>query len=104
MAFVVTSNCHRCRYTDCVEACPVDCFHGDAEMLYIDPEECIDCGACVVECPVEAIYDEGAVPPSEKAWIAINADRAYRLPVVIAKEEPLPTAAERSTELGFEAT
>jgi ferredoxin len=101
MTFVVTSNCHRCRYTDCVVVCPVDCFHGDAEMLYIDPTECIDCGACVPECPVEAIYDEGAVPPDEEKWLAINAERAPRLPVVRQKEEPLDTAMERSREIAF---
>ncbi len=56
MTFVVTDHCRHCRYTDCVAVCPVECFHGDAEMLYIDPVVCIDCGACVPECPVEAIY------------------------------------------------
>lgn len=101
MTFVVTSNCHRCRYTDCVGVCPVDCFHGDAEMLYIDPAECIDCGACVPECPVEAIYEEGAVPPGEERWLAINAERAAHLPIVREKEEPLRTAEERARDLGF---
>ena len=101
MAFVVTSNCQRCRYTDCVVVCPVDCFHGDAEMLYIDPAECIDCGACVPECPVEAIFDEGAVPSDEEQWIAVNAERAPRLPVVREKQDPLPTATERSREIAY---
>lgn len=101
MTFVVTSNCHRCRYTDCVVVCPVDCFHGDAEMLYIDPDECIDCGACVPECPVEAIWEEGAVPAEEEGWLAINAERARTLPVVNTKEEPLGTADERARSFGF---
>jgi ferredoxin len=101
MTFVVTSNCHRCRFTDCVVVCPVDCFHGDDEMLYIDPDECIDCGACVPECPVEAIYDEGALPPEEESWLAINENRARKLPVVGAKQEPLTTAEEKARELGF---
>lgn len=101
MTFVVTSNCHRCRFTDCVAVCPVDCFHGDEEMLYIDPEECIDCGACVPECPVEAIFDEGSVPENEVEWIAVNAERAPALPVVDQKQEPLPTAHERAQALGF---
>jgi ferredoxin len=101
MTFVVTSSCHRCRYTDCVVACPVDCFHGDAEMLYIDPTACIDCGACVPACPVEAIYDEGAVPPDEEPWIAINAERAPRLPVVREKGAPLDTATARSLEIAY---
>lgn len=101
MAFIVTSNCQRCRFTDCVDVCPVDCFHADAEMLYIDPEECIDCGACVPECPVEAIYDESQVPEAEKQWIAINAERAVKLPVINHTEDPLPTAEARKKELGF---
>lgn len=102
MTYVVTSNCQRCRFTDCVVVCPVDCFHADDEMLYIDAEECIDCGACVPQCPVDAIYPDSDVPESEKKWIAINADRGLRLPVIIAQEAPLETAEERARELGFE--
>lgn len=102
MTFVVTSNCHRCRYTDCVEVCPVDCFHGDAEMLYIDPDTCIDCGACVPECPVEAIYDEGALPDDEEQWLEINRERSLGLPVVNTRQSPLPTAAERVRALGID--
>lgn len=102
MTYVVTSNCQRCRFTDCVVVCPVDCFHADDEMLYIDAEECIDCGACVPECPVDAIYPDSDVPESEKKWIAINADRGLRLPVIIAQEAPLETAEERARDLGFE--
>jgi len=101
MTFVVTENCHRCRYTDCVAVCPVDCFHGDAEMLYIDPEVCIDCGACVPECPVEAIYEEGTVPDDQAHWLAINAERAPKLPVVNVQGAALPSAAERAREMGF---
>jgi len=101
MTFVVTENCRRCRYTDCVAVCPVDCFHGDAEMLYIDPEQCIDCGACVPECPVEAIYEEGLLPPDLGSWLAVNAERSKQLPVVNRKSEPLGTAEERARALGF---
>lgn len=101
MTFVVTSNCQRCRFTDCVVVCPVDCFHADDEMLYIDAEECIDCGACVPECPVDAIYPDTDVPASERQWIEINADRALRLPVIHEQEPPLPTAEERAIALGF---
>ena len=72
MTFVVTDNCKGCRFTDCVAVCPVDCFHGDGEMLYIDPGECIDCGACVPECPVEAIFDESQLPDDKKDWIKLN--------------------------------
>jgi ferredoxin len=101
MAFVVTENCQKCRFTDCVAVCPVDCFHADDEMLYIDPEECIDCGACVPECPVEAIFDESQLPDNLQSWVKINADRAPKLPVINDTEEPLPTAVERKKELGF---
>ena len=101
MTFVVTSNCQRCRFTDCVEVCPVSCFHGDDEMLYIDPEACIDCGACVPECPVEAIYEEGTLPSQEERWLAINAERARTLPVVAARQEPLMSSEQKARELGF---
>jgi ferredoxin len=101
MAFVVTENCLRCRFTDCVAVCPVDCFHGDDEMLYIDPEECIDCGACVPECPVEAIFDEAQLPDHLREWTQINLERAPKLPVINDTEDPLPTAEARKKELGF---
>ncbi|MBI3200939.1 MAG: ferredoxin family protein [Myxococcales bacterium] len=101
MTFVVTENCKGCRFTDCVAVCPVDCFHGDAEMLYIDPDECIDCGACVPECPVEAIYDETQLPDDQKSWQQVNADRAKGLPVVNEKTDALPGAEERKKQLGL---
>jgi ferredoxin len=92
LTYVVTEDCHRCRFTDCVEACPVDCFHGDAEMLYIDPVRCIDCGVCVPTCPVEAIFDEGSLPDRLQGWLAVNAERSARLPVVRERQPPLPGA------------
>jgi len=101
MTFVVTENCKGCRFTDCVAVCPVDCFHGDDEMLYIDPDECIDCGACVPECPVEAIYDETQLPDDQKEWQQVNADRAKGLPVVNEKGDALPGAEDRKQKLGF---
>jgi ferredoxin len=101
MTFVVTDNCQRCRFTDCVEVCPVDCFHAGEDMLYIDPEECIDCGACVPECPVEAIYDEAQLPDALQKWAAINAEQAKKLPVISESGDPLPTAEARKAELGF---
>jgi len=101
MAYVVTENCRNCRFTDCVTVCPVDCFHGDDEMLYIDPGECIDCGACVPECPVEAIFSEEEVPADQKRWIAINADKAPGLPVFNEKLDPLPTAEQKKKSLGL---
>lgn len=101
MTFVVTDNCKGCRFTDCVAVCPVDCFHGDGDMLYIDPNECIDCGACVPECPVEAIFDETQVPDSQQHYIKINAERAVHLPVVSQKVDPLPGAEARKKALGL---
>jgi ferredoxin len=101
MTYVVTDNCRMCRFTDCVTVCPVDCFHGDGEMLYIDPEECIDCGACVPECPVEAIFAEEEVPEEQQKWTQINAEKAAGLPVVNEKQDPLPTAEEKKKTLGL---
>ena len=101
MTFVVTDNCQRCRFTDCVAVCPVDCFHGDDEMLYIDPNECIDCGACVQECPVEAIFDETQLPDDKKQWITTNAEKSTGLPVINSKQDPFPGADERKEKLGF---
>lgn len=92
MAFVVTERCIRCKYTDCVEVCPVDCFHEGEKMLVIDPEECIDCHLCVPECPVEAIFEEDEVPESMQAFIALNAEFAQQWPGIQAKKEPLEGA------------
>jgi ferredoxin len=89
MAYVVCEPCVKCKYTDCVEVCPVDCFHEDELLLVIDPEECIDCGACIPECPVEAIFEEEDVPEQWREYIQINAERAPNLPVIVEKKEPL---------------
>lgn len=79
MAYVVTENCIRCKFTDCVAVCPVDCFHEGKDFLVIDPEVCIDCGVCVAECPANAIE-----PESEKnlEWLEINARYAKIWPVI----------------------
>ncbi|MFQ5937090.1 MAG: 4Fe-4S binding protein [Acidiferrobacterales bacterium] len=100
MTTIVTDNCQRCRFTDCVTVCPVACFHGDEEMLYIDPEVCIDCSACIPTCPVEAIYED-PIPEDKQQWIEINEERAPELPLVTDKEDPYPGAEERQKELGF---
>jgi len=105
MTYIVTGNCEDCRFTDCVEVCPVDCFYGDERMLYIHPDECIDCGACVPACPVEAIYPEADVPESEAKWTAINIDKCTNeldsLENVTEKIDPLPTAEEKKARLGL---
>ena len=101
MTFVVTGNCNGCRFTDCVAVCPVDCFRADNDQLYIHPDECIDCGACEPECPVQAISDESALSGEDKKWIQINAERAPNLPNITQKQAPLPTAAQKKADLGF---
>ena len=101
MTFVVTDNCQLCRFTDCVSVCPVDCFYGDDKQLYINPDECIDCGACEPECPVQAIHEEFSLPADKKEWVAINAEKAAQSRNITQKEEPLPTAEARKKELGF---
>lgn len=73
MAYIVTSDCHKCKYTDCVAVCPVDCFYELDTMLVIHPEDCIDCGACVPECPANAIYDEVELPEKFMFMIDFNA-------------------------------
>ena len=82
MTHVVTENCIKCKHTDCVEVCPVDCFHEGPNFLVIDPESCIDCTLCVDECPVGAIFPDGDVPSGQENFLAINAElapaRTYR--------------------------
>ncbi len=75
MAHVVTEPCLNCKYTDCVVVCPMECFYGDERQLYIDPDDCIDCGACISECPVEAIFQDVNVPDRWASYIALNAER-----------------------------
>src|SRR5437867_2052533 len=79
MAYVVCEACHDCKYTDCVVVCPCECFYHDEMQLYIDPEECIDCDACVPECPVEAIFHEANVPTPWTHFVRLNAERVSAL-------------------------
>jgi ferredoxin len=95
MPHVVTENCTECRFTDCVTVCPVSCFHGDHDRVYIDPVACIDCGACVPLCPVSAISEDLNLTDDRLAWLAINADKAMALPVIRTKQTPLPGAEAR---------
>jgi ferredoxin len=87
MASVITEPCHGCKYTDCVTVCPADCFHEGEHMLFIDPDSCICCEACITECPVEAIYNEQDVPEKWRAYIARNAEGAQRYPLITQKKE-----------------
>lgn len=89
MTFVVCEPCFNCRYTDCVEACPVDAFRTGDKMLYIDPEDCIDCNLCVPECPVEAIFPEEDVPEEWHGFIALNAEMAAKNEPITEREDPL---------------
>lgn len=79
MAFVVTEPCVDCKFTDCVVVCPCECFYADDRQLYIDPVECIDCGACEPECPVDALYLDADVPPKWAHFVQLNADRVAAL-------------------------
>ena len=106
MAHVVTTKCVGCKFTDCVTVCPVACFYELDQQLVIHPEECIDCQACVTECPVEAIYAEADVPAEFRESIEFNAQEARRVKAagqeaLLAKKDPLPTAEERKAALGF---
>jgi ferredoxin len=106
MAHVVTNKCVGCKFTDCVEICPVACFYELDGQVVIHPEDCIDCTACVAECPVEAIYAEADVPEEFKADIESNAVQAKQIKdsgkeAILKKKEPLPTAAQRKAELGY---
>ena len=94
MAFIVTEPCIKCKYTDCVDVCPVACFHEGATMLAIDPDECIDCGVCVDECPVNAIFSEDEVPEKWHEYIELNAKFAKAWPVIEEGKDPLSTAEE----------
>ncbi|MCK5191617.1 MAG: ferredoxin family protein [Methylococcales bacterium] len=89
MTFVVTENCIKCKFTDCVDVCPVDCFHEGPNFLVIDPDECIDCTLCEPECPAEAIFAEDELPENQEHFIALNADLAKTWPIITeVKDSP----------------
>ena len=94
MTYVVTDSCVKCKYTDCVEVCPVDCFYEGENFLVINPDECIDCGVCIPECPVDAIYAEDNVPEDQKHYIALNEELSQIWPVITDWKKPLPEADE----------
>jgi ferredoxin len=93
MTYVVTETCIRCKYTDCVDVCPVDCFREGPNFLVIDPDECIDCTLCVAECPVEAIFAEDDVPPAQEEFKALNAELS-KLWKPIIERKPAPPDAD----------
>jgi ferredoxin len=87
MTHVVTDNCIKCKYMDCVEVCPVDCFYAGDNMLVIDPNECIDCGVCIPECPAEAIFQDTDKLATQH-WLDLNRKYAEVWPNVLAKQQP----------------
>ncbi|WP_088279032.1 ferredoxin FdxA [Ideonella sp. A 288] len=96
MTHVVTEACIRCKYTDCVDVCPVDCFREGPNFLTIDPDECIDCAVCIPECPVNAIVPEEDVPSGQRHMLVLNAElaRTAGWPVITKRKAPLPDADE----------
>ena len=100
MTYVVTEGCIQCKYTDCVDVCPVDCFVEGPNFLAIDPEECIDCTLCVAECPVEAIFADDDVPEDQQEYIEINARLAKIWPIITEKKDALTDADKFKDETG----
>lgn len=94
MTFVVTENCIKCKYTDCVEVCPVDCFHEGPNFLVIDPDECIDCTLCEPECPAQAIFSEDEVPENQEHFTELNAELSQIWPVITEMKDPADDAQE----------
>lgn len=94
MTFVVTENCIKCKFTDCVEVCPVDCFHEGPNFMVIDPDECIDCALCESECPANAIMSEEDLPEDQKHFLEINAQHAKKWPVLTTHKEAKEDAEE----------
>ena len=92
MTFVVTDICIKCKYTDCVEVCPVDCFYEGENMLVIHPDECIDCGVCEPECPIDAIIPDS--DPAAEKWLELNRDYSEKWPVLTTKKPALPEAED----------
>ena len=101
MTYLVNDKCIKCKYMDCVEVCPVDCFYEGENMLVINPDECIDCGVCEPECPVEAIYEEDDLPDGQEHWVDINEERSQETPNITETLEPLEGAEDKREELGL---
>ncbi|PIZ31834.1 MAG: ferredoxin [Alphaproteobacteria bacterium CG_4_10_14_0_8_um_filter_53_9] len=102
MPFVVTGKCIKCRYTDCVEVCPVDCFYQGENMLVINPDECIDCGVCEPECPIEAIKSDEELTSDEMHWADINQKFSALWPQITESVGPMPEAETFSDQSSSE--
>ena len=94
MTFLVGENCIKCKLTDCVEVCPVDCFYEGPNMLVIHPDECIDCALCEPECPVDAIFSEDEIPEGQEDFLDLNAELAEIWPNINEQKDPPPDEAE----------
>ena len=94
MAFIVGDACVKCKLTDCVEVCPVDCFYEGPNMLVINPDECIDCALCEPECPIDAIYSEDEVPEDQIKYIELNAELCMEWPNIVEQKDPLPDSEQ----------
>lgn len=100
MTHVVTDPCIKCKYTDCVDVCPVDCFKEGPDFLVIDPDECIDCAVCIPECPVNAIYADTDTPDHFQSFLEINARLAQGWPTISKRIAPLPGAEQWKDKTG----
>ena len=96
MAYVVTEPCFGCKYTDCIVVCPAECFHEGENMLYINPDDCLDCDACRTECPVEAIFYEEDVPEPWKGFIPLNAEMSAVCPSLRERKPPIAACRNAS--------
>ena len=94
MTYIVTDNCIKCKYTDCVEVCPVDCFKEGPNFLVIDPDECIDCTLCEPECPITAIFPEDDLPAGQEHFLALNAELAPLWPTITTRKDAPADAKE----------
>jgi ferredoxin len=96
MTYVVTDNCIQCKHTECVDICPADAFREGANFLAIDPEECVDCGLCVPECPEEAIFAESELDDKDGHFIALNAEMAEQWPLIIESKPAMANVNQYS--------
>ena len=104
MTYLVNDKCIKCKLTDCVEVCPVDCFYEGENFIVINPEECIDCGLCEPACPVKAIYAEDELPPDQIPFVEINDNLSRKWPNLTQKKDAMPEAekyAEIKNKIGM---